>query len=72
MPLTSPSTDACPLDESSTNTTSYTVKLTDPRAALWLQSAGKRAWIICAVALKTLVDEYRATSKKKTFAFCVS
>ena len=30
MPLTSPLTDACPPDESRTNTTSYTVKLTDP------------------------------------------
>ncbi len=33
MPSTSPSTDACPPDESRTTTTSYTVKLTDPDEA---------------------------------------
>ena len=39
MPSTSPSTDACPPDESRTTTTSYTVKLTDP----WARGAGGRA-----------------------------
>jgi Gas vesicle synthesis protein GvpO len=39
----SPSTDACPRAESRTDTTSYTLKLTDPR---WLAPTDEDGWIV--------------------------